>query len=394
LPVLIGLGPLVRPDAVLYSVAFLVVLLALSAPGWRRRIAALGWAILVPALFEVFRMAYFATVVPNTALAKEASQAAWASGLRYLGDFAGTYLLAIPVSFLFGWALLALTDPAVRDRRRWLLVLSAPVVAALVHATYVVRVGGDFMHGRLLLPATFALLLPVSAMPVLSDRARRPASLALASALGVWVVVCAGTLRLPYAATEIRDGIADERAFWNAASTVDHAVTLEDHADYIGVRRGVRARALAAEGADVLVRHDGTEVPLRPGSGVVLESTSIGLDSAAAGTDVYVYDLLGLADALGGRFSGFEGERRIGHEKHTDFAWVMARTRPIEPVAGVDAQRVAAAERALACADVRELEEATSGPLTVGRALTNIGASLRLTRLRVPADPLLASSCP
>ncbi len=40
--------------------------------------------------------------------------------------------------------------------------MGAVVVAGVLHAAYVVRVGGDFMHGRLLLPGLFLLLCAVA----------------------------------------------------------------------------------------------------------------------------------------------------------------------------------------------------------------------------------------
>ena len=43
-----------------------------------------------------------------------------------------------------------------RDRR--LAIATAAMLAAgLVHALYITAIGGDYMHGRLLLPAFFAL---------------------------------------------------------------------------------------------------------------------------------------------------------------------------------------------------------------------------------------------
>src|SRR5262249_53922965 len=45
-------------------------------------------------------------------------------------------------------------------------IMLAPLLAAILHALYVIRVGGDFMHGRFLLPAFFALTLPVTVVPL------------------------------------------------------------------------------------------------------------------------------------------------------------------------------------------------------------------------------------
>lgn len=404
LPVLLGLGPLVRPDLVLFSIAFLVVLLVSSAPGHRARLRALAWAVALPVAFEVFRMAYFATIVPNTALAKEATEADWASGLRYLDNFGGTYLLALPLILLVFWVLALVWarggDPA--SRRLTVTAAAAPMAAAVIHAAYVTRVGGDFMHGRLLLPATFGLLLPVAALPFAAAGVRRTLGLGACAGVVVWSALCAFSLRLPYGGDTIRDGIADERAFWNTLARTEHAVTLDDHAGYAGVQRGRMGRELAARGADVLVLFDGTVVPLAPGSGVVLEATTIGLVSQAAGPEVRVIDSLGLADALGSRITGIDGDPRIGHEKRIPTAWIVARVtdpptagsaNPVDETA-VDPAQIVAARRALACPAVVELLEATAGDLTFARMLENARRSPALTRLRIPADPVTAATCP
>ena len=48
----------------------------------------------------------------------------------------------------------------------WIVMLTGPLLGAALHALYVVRVGGDFMHARFLLPTTFALLMPAAVVGV------------------------------------------------------------------------------------------------------------------------------------------------------------------------------------------------------------------------------------
>jgi arabinofuranosyltransferase len=52
-----------------------------------------------------------------------------------------------------------------------------PVACGVAHTAYVVRVGGDFMHARFLLPSLFAVLLPVAV--VAGARGRTRAGLAV-----------------------------------------------------------------------------------------------------------------------------------------------------------------------------------------------------------------------
>jgi arabinofuranosyltransferase len=376
----LGLGRLIRPDLSLFSAAFLASELSLSRPRRRGPARILGAALALPAAFQVFRMAYFAATVPNTALAKEAGRSNWRQGLAYLDNYATTYRLAVPGVLVASWAgrWLARSEPA-GDRR-----LAVITGAALLHAAYVLRVGGDFMHGRLLLPATFGLFMGAAALP--ADAADG----ALAAALVLWSAACALRLRLPGRPPARWTGIVDERAWWQRESGRRHPVTIHDYLRVPSARTGWRARQLAGLGADVLVRIDGQEHPLAPGSGVVLESVTIGLGSVAAGPGVHVIDVLGLADALGSRIPA-DPAARIGHQKRLPPAHVLARVT----LAGEDdgawpadagPAAVEAARELLRQPAVVRLLAATQDPLTPARAWCNIRQALALTRLRVPGE--------
>jgi len=186
------------------------------------------------------------------------------------------------------------------------------------------------------------------------------------------------------------NGIVDERAWWQRESGQRHPVTLDDYSRVASARTGRRARQLAAQGADVLVRIDDQEHPLAPGSGVVLESITIGMGSVAAGPQVRVVDVLGLADALGSRIAA-DPAARIGHQKRLPPALLLARLA----LAGeddqslpsdVDPASLEAARRLLRRPAVARLLAATRDPLTPTRALRNIRQALALTRLRLPMD--------
>lgn len=144
---LVSLGPLVRPDFLVFSVVFGAVLVALQPDRRRRRrLDTVGLLLVVPVAFEVFRMAYYVSLVPNPALAKEAASSRWGQGWWYLADLFGPYWLWLPL-VLLGVALAVTvvrarrgaTPPAVR--RDQLLVLGAPVLGGALSALYVVRVG-------------------------------------------------------------------------------------------------------------------------------------------------------------------------------------------------------------------------------------------------------------
>jgi arabinofuranosyltransferase len=82
----LGLGWLIRPELVLFSAAFVAIVLAAE---WRhsdvrRRASVLGVALALPLAYQVFRMGYYGSLVPNTALAKEGSSTNWERGWRHL----------------------------------------------------------------------------------------------------------------------------------------------------------------------------------------------------------------------------------------------------------------------------------------------------------------------
>jgi arabinofuranosyltransferase len=208
--------------------------------------------------------------------------------------------------------------------------------------------------------------------------------------------VCAAALRLPDRPPERWAAIVDERAAWNRAAGEEHAVTLDDHRRTNAVIRGRRAAALRAQGADAMVFVDGRELALPPGSGVVLEGGTIGLQSVAAGPDVRVLDVMGLADAFGGRITARPSDR-IGHRKPLSPAYTLARVLPRPPLpgpTGVDQPPgTDAARAALRCPAAREVIGATADPPTPDRLLRNLLRAPALTFVRFPADPAAGTGC-
>ena len=70
--VLFGLGPLLRPDLGLMAVILLGTWVLIARPSRRRLLADAATAVALPLAYQVFRMGFFASVVPSTALAKDA----------------------------------------------------------------------------------------------------------------------------------------------------------------------------------------------------------------------------------------------------------------------------------------------------------------------------------
>ncbi len=371
--ILIGLGPLVRPDFAIFSVVFVAAAFVID-PGRRR--AERGYAVAamlaLPLGSELFRMGYYASLVPNTALTKESALVNWAQGWRYLQNYGAPYWLWVPLLVVVV-VIVAILVTGTRDARR-LAILGAPVVGALLHAVYVVRVGGDFMHARLLLPATFAAILPVSVLVF------RGWSRVAVTTMILWALICALSLRAPFPTVTI----TDERRFWQRSTKHEHPITVADFRAIPGYQKGTHARALEASGTRALALLQ-ADVPLgsKVKQPVVVQLGSAGVGGYLAPTDAYVIDTLGLADPIGSRLR-IEERGRPGHEKELLQPWMLAR------FTDADGPQTTPGRRALGCGELRELLEATSGPLGFTDILRNLAWAPRLTSLRIAREPIVA----
>ena len=231
----------------MFSIVFILVLVAISRCTWRALAAAIMWAAIVPLAYQLFRMGYYASLVPNAALYKEAGKSDIRRGLRYALDFTATYTLFVPVAL--GAALAWIIWRGRPDRANQVphaaLVAAAPLIGAALHAGYVVWVGGDFMRARLLLPAFFAAMLPIAAIPMPHSSQRTPRWLptTVLVVAALWAVAASTVARHPISRLQSQV-VTDERAFYvnqtgNVASG-DHGRLVEDRT---GARRTTSARA-------------------------------------------------------------------------------------------------------------------------------------------------------
>lgn len=410
--VLIGLGPLVRPELGLMTAAFLAVLLV-AERSWPARGRVVAWVLALPAVYELFRMAYYAALVSNSALAKEAGASEWSRGWNYLVDFLAPYYLWIPLALLVPLGFIPLVRWA-RTRPSWLHVtlIAAPVIAGLAQAAYVVRVGGDFMHARMLLPALFSLLLPVGVVVVRSWR------WVAALLLVPWILITAIAIRTDdseFATAAERNlaftGIVNERDAYVRFSGQQHPVTIDDYLraspplDWATVGRAARQRAARGERGLVLVISPDLLEPFNGGgqplplnnhveAPIVSVVGSLGFYGYAAGPHVFVIDAFGLSTALGSHFRRAHDPRRFGptslragHDKPHRTLWEVARFTPAAPGESRDLRD---ARHALTCGKLPELLKAVTEKFGPRRAAENLWDSLSLTGFRVPEAPATA----
>ncbi|MDH3022375.1 flagellar motor control protein ZomB [Gordonia alkanivorans] len=284
-----GLAPLIRPELTVFG--GLVLVLVFFAPlGWKMRLGVAVVAGALPVGYQIFRMGYYALLVPNPAVAKDASGAKWEQGFAYLTNLFGPYILVLPVVMAVVAGVILIVGARLRadagastadtDRSRpaalsarlqsSTAVVTVVAVAGLVLIVYWIRQGGDFMHGRVLLVPLFVTLLPLMVVPLtvpahlgaafgrrraveksvidddpepveVSPAERRRTRVGLAGAVamaGLWITVLVWGISthanvLPNAGIDIgRSGIVDERRFYVTNMGNENPVTAEDYLAY------------------------------------------------------------------------------------------------------------------------------------------------------------------
>jgi len=398
-----GLGWLVRPDMAIGTLAFLAALWYIARPAGRRLAVLAAVAGAVPLAYQVFRMGYYGLLVPNTAVAKDASSTRFHQGFVYLADFASPYRLWVPLLVLLVLFLLTAQHLSRADVVR----CAAAMGSGLLMASYVIAIGGDFMHARMLLPATFALLLPVMLVPVPVPKRRgglANASLCLlAATIGVWALGAGLRWRDPTPLGIIPlSGIANERGWWSVHTGQQNP---DNAAEYVLAGMGsVNAPgslewAISQDvrsGRPVLFYQAATaspyvlSVPLnRPRYSVAVTVSILGTGGAGTPLDGLVVDQHGLSYALGSHLVG-DPNGRPGHAKWAVPAWIVAEYSNVTQAPGIPAAQLAAARKALSCGPLAELDQAVQAPLTVRRFAMNFFHSLTLTNFRFSPDPVTA----
>jgi len=414
--VVVGLGSLIRPELALASAVFLVALLVVvAAPGWdgpggrlRRLGVPVVAALALPVAFQVFRMGYYALIEPNTGLAKAGGAAWWSQGFTYLWNFVSPYTLWLPLALAVPFVVVPARSWWGRGDRVAVVVLVAPVVVAAADILYVVHVGGDYMHARLLLPGFFALALPVS----VTLRQLRGVLVVPVAVIAVWAVVCAGWLRyVPPKVTSLNPQtvyISNERNNWISATGNAHPITAADYARALSGEAGAILRTMAHRvpaGRQAMLVITNPFAPIDPRATVparsplpfrlVVNIPAIGVIGYLAGPDVYLFDSYSLANPIGSH-TVIVHHARPGHEKFIGPAWMVARFGASSPPApsgagGPSDASVAAASRALGCAPLADYLHAITAPMTVSRFFSDIAHSFSYTSLSFSTDPVLAA---
>ena len=431
---LAGLSWLVRPETVLVGAPVLLMLFCVKQD-WRSRAWLVAVSGFMPVGYQIWRMGYYGLPYPNTAVAKDATEAKWAVGLRYLGDLAGPYLLWVPLVLLLLVAAAILASRTATQSgaeyqppktllvrwsmfQRWLHSPTAAVVmvlaVGLIWFLYELRVGGDFMHGRVLLPVVFILMAPLAMIPVslptsaqwrsreLSPRGPRAvAAVSLTALVGVIVwalaVVNSGPEARP--GTISRDGIVDERAFYVTHTGNSHPLTAADYLAYPRIEAMADAIRRTPDGGLAMPSGsmDNWDVipPLGPipegGAGHIVYFINLGMPSMNTDLGTKVYDMVGLAYPLAAHSPRIP-YGRIGHDKSLPVDWVVAQqglaTKHEWGLPGwIDEDWVTEAQVAITCPDTVQFLSSYQGDLSVQKFFSNIKKAWSYSQYKIDHVP-------
>jgi len=426
-----GLSVLVRPELALIG-GLALIMMVVAAPDRRARAVIAAAGAVLPVGYQIFRMGYYGLLVPQTALAKDASGSKWDQGLIYLSNFAGPYALWVPTVLLVALASALASarsgrwHTAAESRRATVgslaerirtpgAVVTFMVISGALQGLYWIRQGGDFMHGRVLLAPLFCLILPVAVIPlprnVFGGDAVIPRSAVLLwLALAGWTLWAANSPGMGPDATRVTySGIVDERRFYSQATGHAHPLTAADYLDYPRMRAIIVALNNTPDGALLLPsgNYDVWDVvpampPPPPPPGVAMDTwrrevaphtiffTNLGMVGMNVGLDTRVIDQIGLANPLAAHTARLT-DGRIGHDKNLFPDWAVAegpwlKERPWIPEY-LDEGWIREAQAALGCQETAEMLRSIRDPMTRPRFIGNLNRAWTFTRYRIDRVP-------
>ncbi len=417
-----GCSVLVRPDLALTG-GFALIMMLIAARTWRNRVLIVVAGGLLPVGYQIFRMGYYALLVPGTALAKDAAGDKWSQGMIYLSNFNQPYALWAPVVLLVPLGLFVMS---IRRRPSFMRPLEAPnygkvaravqsppavviffLVSGLVQALYWIRQGGDFMHGRVLLAPLFCLLAPVAVIPVMIPDGKdyaRDTGFWLAGTVSVlwlgvagWSLWAANSPGMGDDATRVTySGIVDERRFYAQATGHAHPLTAADYLDYPRMAAVLVAINNTPDGALLLPSGNYNQWDLVPMAGSqrpqhAVFFTNLGMVGMNVGLDVRVIDQIGLANPLAQHTQRLQ-HGRIGHDKNLFPDWVVADGPWVKWYPGIpgylDQAWVAQAAAALKCPETQAVLNSVRAPMGLHRFVSNFVNSFKFTQYEIDRVPL------
>lgn len=391
-----GLSWLVRPELALYGGLTGVLLLALNRHNLRRVGGILAAALPLPAAYTIFRMGYYGLLTPHTAVAKSASESAWRTGAAYVWDTVHPYWLWLPLLIAIALGAMFIYQRAGKQALVALLVFGC----GALHLIYVVKVGGDFMHGRMVLLPLFAMLLPVMAVPATLVTGVATAGLVIWAGL---VIHRGHDLGFdPFDENPVELTIVDEREFWTAVLLRESGNPPRYAEDFYAsdMMNGwpeawdaIHSDETNSTAAVTLVRIQGhpSAFQWQPRSRMTGKDAqtdlgqlpptayhiNLGMTGMLAELDDRILDSVGLTTPLAARQPRLS-DGRIGHDKQLPYYWQLADTGvDVEELPeNADKQLVRQARAALRTPEINELIATYREPMSAKRFVKNMGWAL------------------
>ena len=306
-------------------------------------------------------MAYFALLVPSTALAKAAGSSWWSQGATYLWNFVAPYTLWLPAALAVPLVAVRVARGGGRATAPGCSLLAPRWSSAWSSSSTSWRSGATTCTPACSCPAFFALCLPVYVGRARSSRGARP-SRPPASPSGRSSVPGLAAVRAPAGArAEPADGVHLQRAQQLDRRHRRAPIRSPRPTTHGPCRVGPAPCWPRPPGAcPPAIRSSSSSPtpssPLDPAAALPARSPlpfrlavnlpAIGVIGYLAGPDVYVFDEYSLANPIGSHTTVVH-HARPGHEKFIGPAWMLGRFgvpgyRPSVP-GGPSAASVAAA---------------------------------------------------
>lgn len=251
--------------------------------------------------YQIFRMGYYAALLPNPFYTKSGAGAYWSQGFKYLWDFCRGSLFPV-VLFL---ALLMLF---LKKHSGYLKNRSIVLFSGLLHGFFVIRGGGDFMHGRFLLPAFLLITLSQTGA---FDRLLNKTSGLRIGAIAVCLIFFFASLNvipIQKRGQPIHLNITEERHFYYKDKIIPLKHLFTDTMILMWKTIGINYRDLARK-AEMNIR---------------IAYKNVGFTGFYAGPRVFVLDKLGLTDPVVSRIA-LTARKRPGHEKDAPLGYLILR---------------------------------------------------------------------
>ncbi len=295
---------LTRPDFGIFLIALIIFYLykiGKKETSFKQVASFISPPLLILGIHEIFRMGYYAALLPNPFYSKSGSASYFSQGLKYLFDF-GQGSLIYGILFLAVLALVLNFKRVDFNSRLLVLLLGA------LHGFFVIRGGGDFMHGRYLLPAVILITVSVSgAFDRFFDNKVRLNQTYLTVSL-ILFALSLSVLPVQKKGQFYNHGISNERYAYYKNQIIPLKYLFKDTVILMWKTIGVNYRDLSAK-AKLNIR---------------LGYLNVGFTGFYSGRTIYLIDRLGLADPIVSRIA-LKSRGRPGHEKSAPFGYLVFR---------------------------------------------------------------------